>query len=222
MQLVTYLREGEKRLGVLLGNFVVDLESYAKRLSAPFHFFPRMLSFLEAGEKAIAVAHQVIGRARQEDLDKDADAHSLPRACLRPPVPRPGKIIAIGLNYRSHAAEQGVETPTSPLIFSKFPSCIAGPYDEIVIPRENPQVDCEVELGVVVGQRPAEKILRERELHPNLANEANHDLPLKLCIQPKPRPRLPTLVQSFCKKLHARLCGTNRFSIRHVGFHSFK
>jgi len=67
---------------------------------------------------------------------------------------RPGKIVAIGLNYRQHAAESGVAPPAAPLIFAKFPSSVVGPTAEIVVDRRLTQsVDYEAELGVVVGTR---------------------------------------------------------------------
>jgi 2-keto-4-pentenoate hydratase/2-oxohepta-3-ene-1,7-dioic acid hydratase in catechol pathway len=67
---------------------------------------------------------------------------------------RPGKIVAIGLNYHEHAAESGVEAPAAPLIFAKFPSSVVGPSAEIVVDRRLTQsVDYEAELGVVVGRR---------------------------------------------------------------------
>jgi 2-keto-4-pentenoate hydratase/2-oxohepta-3-ene-1,7-dioic acid hydratase in catechol pathway len=71
---------------------------------------------------------------------------------LRAPV-RPGKIIAIGLNYRDHASEAGVELPEVPLVFAKFPSAVIGPEEPIVIdPALTSRVDWEVELAVVVGR----------------------------------------------------------------------
>lgn len=71
---------------------------------------------------------------------------------LGPPVPRPGKIICIGLNYRDHVAESGLEIPASPLIFSKFASCAAAPGDPILLPTGSEQVDYEAELAVVIGR----------------------------------------------------------------------
>ena len=70
-----------------------------------------------------------------------------------PPVPRPGKVICIGLNYRDHAIESGMAIPERPLIFSKFPSCVIGPEDTIQLPLDSQQVDYEAELGVVIGRR---------------------------------------------------------------------
>ncbi len=73
---------------------------------------------------------------------------------LLAPVPRPGKIVAIGRNYREHAAEEGVESPPAPLIFAKFSSSVVGPGAEICwdggLAR---QVDYEAELAVVIGRR---------------------------------------------------------------------
>lgn len=72
---------------------------------------------------------------------------------LEAPVPRPGKIICIGLNYRNHAIESGMEIPTSPIIFSKFGTSVTGPGSPIVIPESSQQVDYEAELAVVIGRR---------------------------------------------------------------------
>ena len=68
------------------------------------------------------------------------------------PVPRPGKVICIGLNYRDHAEESGMAIPQSPIIFSKFSSCVIGPGEAILIPNGSHQVDYEAELAVVIGR----------------------------------------------------------------------
>ena len=67
------------------------------------------------------------------------------------PIERPGKIICIGLNYKDHAEEQGVELPTAPLLFAKFTTSLIGPGEAIVIPPLVTQCDYEAELGVVIG-----------------------------------------------------------------------
>jgi 5-carboxymethyl-2-hydroxymuconate isomerase len=91
----------------------------------------------------------------------DAAAHAdiatsgrpLTDADLMAPLPRPGKIVAIGRNYKEHAAEEGVEPPAAPLIFSKWPSCVIGPGEAIRWdPALTRQVDYEAELGVVIGR----------------------------------------------------------------------
>lgn len=66
--------------------------------------------------------------------------------------PYPEKIICVGLNYRSHSAEQNVEPPTHPLLFAKWPNALIGSADPIRLPRISSQVDFEAELGVVIGE----------------------------------------------------------------------
>ncbi|MDM7915554.1 MAG: fumarylacetoacetate hydrolase family protein [Candidatus Eisenbacteria bacterium] len=70
-----------------------------------------------------------------------------------PPIPDPSKIVAVGLNYRDHAEEQGKKPPESPLLFAKAPSCLAGHLDPIGIPPQEGRVDAEAELGVVIARR---------------------------------------------------------------------
>lgn len=67
------------------------------------------------------------------------------------PITRPGKIICVGLNYRDHAEEQGVELPAAPLFFAKYTTALIGPGDPIVIPSIVAKADYEAELGVVIG-----------------------------------------------------------------------
>ena len=67
------------------------------------------------------------------------------------PIQRPRKIVCVGLNYKDHAAEQGVELPTAPLLFAKFTTSLIGPGEAIVIPPIVTQCDYEAELGVVIG-----------------------------------------------------------------------
>lgn len=65
----------------------------------------------------------------------------------------PEKVICVGLNYRDHAEEQGVELPPAPLFFAKFANSVAGPDDPIVLPPEGGHVDAEAELAIVIGKR---------------------------------------------------------------------
>ena len=67
------------------------------------------------------------------------------------PVAHVGKFIAIGLNYADHAAESGMPIPKEPIVFMKATSCIQGPNDEVMLPKNSVKTDWEVELGVVIG-----------------------------------------------------------------------
>ncbi|WP_432511261.1 fumarylacetoacetate hydrolase family protein [Kineococcus sp. SYSU DK001] len=96
-----------------------------------------------------------------EDLDRartalrEEDLPVLDQQDLRvgSPVPRPGAVVCIGLNYRDHAAETGAALPTEPVVFLKMPSTVVGPTDEVLVPRGSTKTDYEVELGVVLGRR---------------------------------------------------------------------
>lgn len=72
---------------------------------------------------------------------------------LRAPVPRPGKLVCVGLNYRDHAAESKVPVPEHPVLFSKFTTSVIASGDPIVLPVSSEKVDYEAELAVVVGRR---------------------------------------------------------------------
>ena len=88
---------------------------------------------------------------------KSTDVSSLPKvnsnsrigAC----VSKPSKFIGIGLNFRDHAKEINMPIPTEPIIFSKFTSCVSGPNDPIVVPKNSNHTDWEVELGFVIGKK---------------------------------------------------------------------
>jgi len=71
---------------------------------------------------------------------------------LGPCVAQPGNFIAIGLNYVQHARETNAPIPTDPILFNKAPSCISGPSDPVVLPRNSTKTDWEVELAFVIGK----------------------------------------------------------------------
>ena len=77
---------------------------------------------------------------------------SLDSCDLAPVVPRPGKILCVGLNYQAHIAEIGIPTPEYPTLFAKFASSLIGAHDDLVLPSVSDYVDWEVELAVVVGR----------------------------------------------------------------------
>jgi 2-keto-4-pentenoate hydratase/2-oxohepta-3-ene-1,7-dioic acid hydratase in catechol pathway len=79
------------------------------------------------------------------------------------PIERPQKIVCLGLNYRDHAEEQGVELPEKPLLFAKWPNTLIGPGDAIVIPPAVEKCDYEAELAVVIGARVS-RVAKENAL----------------------------------------------------------
>jgi 2-keto-4-pentenoate hydratase/2-oxohepta-3-ene-1,7-dioic acid hydratase in catechol pathway len=91
-----------------------------------------------------------IERLRAEGLAARARPRD-PSARTGAPIPRPGKIVCIGLNYADHAAETGAQVPAEPVIFMKAPNTLVGPNDDVRIPRGSRKTDYEVELGIVIG-----------------------------------------------------------------------
>ena len=76
-------------------------------------------------------------------------------------ITNPGKFVAIGLNYSDHAAETGAKIPTEPIVFMKATSCIVGPNDDVVIPKNSKKTDWEVEIAFVVGKET--KYIKEED-----------------------------------------------------------
>jgi 2-keto-4-pentenoate hydratase/2-oxohepta-3-ene-1,7-dioic acid hydratase in catechol pathway len=115
---------------------------------------PRTIAdLLAAGPAALADLRAAAGGARIGSLGRP-----IAEVELLAPVPRPGKVVAIGRNYREHAEEEGVEPPPAPLIFSKWPSSVVGHRAEVRWdPALTGQVDYEAELAVVIG-RPARRV----------------------------------------------------------------
>ena len=97
----------------------------------------------------VALARGVELHAWSDTLASHVADGPLTGAQLGPSVPRPAKVFGIGLNYRAHAAESGVDPPPAPLTFTKYPTCLTGPRDDVVLTGST--VDWEVELVVVIG-----------------------------------------------------------------------
>jgi acylpyruvate hydrolase len=110
------------------------------------------------GEPHRGGLRELIGAGRAEDLrgrlgDTGAPSHPLAAVALLPPIPDPDKIVCIGLNYRSHAAEAGIEAPQSPAFFAKFRNALAAPGASVPLPAGSAKVDFEAEVAFVVGRR---------------------------------------------------------------------
>jgi 2-keto-4-pentenoate hydratase/2-oxohepta-3-ene-1,7-dioic acid hydratase in catechol pathway len=91
------------------------------------------------------------------------------------PVPRPGKLICIGLNYRDHAAESNMPIPERPVVFSKFATAVIAPGEPVILPSTSSQVDYEAELAVVIGRR-AKNVSASRAIEYVLGYTAFNDV----------------------------------------------
>jgi 2-keto-4-pentenoate hydratase/2-oxohepta-3-ene-1,7-dioic acid hydratase in catechol pathway len=137
MRFVTFQHDHSPQCGVLSGDAIFGLKDAG---------FSTLLEVIEGGSEA----QRRIGAW----LEKVPSGAALPlsEAKLLAPLPRPPKLICVGLNYRDHAKECGAELPKVPAIFSKFTTCIIGPGDDIVLPRNSAEPDYEAEFAVVIGK----------------------------------------------------------------------
>jgi 2-keto-4-pentenoate hydratase/2-oxohepta-3-ene-1,7-dioic acid hydratase in catechol pathway len=138
MRLVTYRNpQGQLRAGIERGKQVIDLAGSDPTLP------DSVLALLAAGPEALGRAASLADSPRAVLADDPV---------LQAPLPRPNKILCIGLNYRDHAEETGAKIPDDPVVFSKFATAVVGPEAEIRLPRVSTKVDFEAELVVVIGR----------------------------------------------------------------------
>lgn len=138
MKLLRYGPPDREKPGILLDGQRYDVAAFGEDYDEQF--------FATAG--SVRLAAFVRAQAGQLPVVSDNER-------LGPPVARPSKIVCIGLNYSDHAAEMGLARPAEPVFFLKAPSALAGPNDDIIIPRGAEKTDWEVELAVVIGRRAA-------------------------------------------------------------------
>ncbi len=145
MKLVTFVADGREAVGVVDGDAVIELTSGA--------FPSTMIGLIEAWPNVEAAVRQFAATTKPH--------FALSRVQLKAPVPKPSKILAIGLNYADHIAETGREKPQRQVWFAKMTSAVNGPFDPIQIPVASEKVDYEAELVFVIGKR-CRHVPRER------------------------------------------------------------
>ena len=134
--------KGKEKPAVLdKNNKIRDLSSYISDLN------PENINF------------KILEKLKKTDLNKLPEIPKSERigSCIT----NPGKFIGIGLNYSDHAKETGAKIPSEPILFTKATSCIVGPNDEVIIPKDSKKSDWEVEIAFVIGQKA--KNIKENE-----------------------------------------------------------
>ncbi len=141
MKLVTFEHNGKTGIGALRAdNTIVD---FSQTSGLP----TTMKEFLAGGATTLAAAQKAVDGAPTSAILKSTDV------TLKAPVPDPGKIICVGLNYADHAKEAGLPLPEFPTVFSKYGNAVNAPGAPIVLPKISSEPDYECELGVVIGKR---------------------------------------------------------------------
>lgn len=181
MRLVTYELWGDTRTGALHGDEIVDLnrayraavqaqQDEAEASVADRRVPTEMIALLGGGDRAVeatraalAFVDEQLKGGQRSTLTAAGILVSRAHVTLRPPVLYPGKVLCLGVNYRSHAAEVSHAAPDYPVLFHKTAGSLIGDGQAIVIPTVTEQVDYEGELAVIIGRR-GRHIAREAAL----------------------------------------------------------
>ncbi len=146
MRLVTYSSERGARAGVLWRGGLIDCWD-------------------AIGGDGSSV-RELLAQGRLDDVARaEGEALDLASVELLPPVPDPQKIVCIGLNYAQHAAETGMEPPSRPTFFAKFPNALVGPGAAVKLPANSDKVDYEAEVAFVIGRRAKDVAVSDALAH---------------------------------------------------------
>ena len=178
MKLVAYELGKQPTLGVVVNDWIIGVSpaiELVKKKRVPRQLVQRT-DFKNASRRVVAAGPapkdmiELLGRGQSwakslaivaSAFAKEIDPQKAPRGLFTPlakarllaPIPKPGKITCVGLNYADHAREQGHEPPKSPIFFLKSSNTICGPGDAIHLPPNSSQVDYEAEFAVVMGKK---------------------------------------------------------------------
>ena len=139
MKLVNFLFKGEKNVGALVDDGVCSFKSISDKYS---------ISMLEFIEQIHELSPEV-----SKFIDSNPEVIPLSEIEFLPVIERPGKVLAVGLNYRDHAKETGMDLPEVPMIFTKQSTSVLGHQGEIHKPKVSDAVDYEGEMAFVIGKK---------------------------------------------------------------------
>lgn len=165
MKLITFTREGISTIGAIVNEEVVDLhvayrtllqqEGKIRAQEIANAFVPAdMTGFLQGGKETMELAKQAVDYALTNKRVGDYTlVYPLSAVKVGAPVPKPGKIFAVGHNYREHILEMGRDLPSHPVVFAKFANTLIGPQDDIPFYPISEQLDYEAEFAFVIGKK---------------------------------------------------------------------
>jgi acylpyruvate hydrolase len=158
MKLVTYKNGFKSRIGIIDGENVIDIKSayefitahtpQQSRIPIPYD----MVSFLSLGDEGLITAQKLHESIKKNPPLSDEIIIPLNKVKLQAPIPKPGKIICVGLNYLNHIKEGNSSIPKEPVLFGKYANAVIGPDEAIRIPSVSNQIDYEAELAFVIGK----------------------------------------------------------------------
>ncbi len=166
MRLVTFSANNGIHLGALIGEQILDLpgaylawQGMTQNSDTPStnrpDFPESVLALLQADDTTKARVTELLTFAAEHlaDFTSASVVYETSAVSFLPPIPRPGKIVCLGHNYRRHIAEMGSAIPEYPVLFAKFSNTLIGHRQPIVLPKISQMVDYEAELALVVGRR---------------------------------------------------------------------
>lgn len=145
------------RLGVKVNKGVIDIEAALHKVPEP-GLPADMMEVISGGKQYLQKLEAYVDKLDLDGADFLLNEEDIAWGAA---VPRPRKIICVGLNYRKHADETKAKYPEIPIIFNKFDNALTGHLTEIAVPRTTERLDHEVELGIVIGKTG--KFIREKE-----------------------------------------------------------
>ncbi|MCR2823052.1 fumarylacetoacetate hydrolase family protein [Lederbergia panacisoli] len=149
MKLLTFVDQGEQKLGVKTDHGIIDISASVKN-GINFDIKTDMMDVISGFKEEVARLQDFIDYSISENKAVFVDEEEI---TWGPSVTRPHKIICIGLNYRKHADETNAPYPEVPILFNKFDNTLTGHKDEIPVPKVTKKLDYEVELGIVIGKK---------------------------------------------------------------------
>jgi 2-keto-4-pentenoate hydratase/2-oxohepta-3-ene-1,7-dioic acid hydratase in catechol pathway len=138
MKLLTFLHQGQSKIGAVVDNSIVVATGNIDHADT-------MIAFLTSGASGL--------NALQNLIDSGNHRINFADVILQSPIPRPGKLLGIGLNYADHIGETGLEKPEYPTFFTKQSTCVIADGEAIHCPKVSDKVDYEGELAFVIGKR---------------------------------------------------------------------
>lgn len=169
MKLVTFEDQGAYKLGVKVGQGILDVAATAGEIGEEA-FQGDVMEVIEGDADLLQKLNDLIESAGEKAVFKN-------EADLKwgPSVTKPHKIICVGLNYRKHADETNAPYPEYPILFNKFDNTLTGHLEEIEVPNVTKELDYEVELGIVIG-KTAKNVSEEEALNYVFGYTAVNDL----------------------------------------------
>lgn len=163
MKLLTFIQNGQFKLGVKTNHGVLDVQAALSDVPSEKKMPTTVHEVIDGGSEVLENLREYVEFALSLTEKKESYLLEESTLTLGPCVTHPNKIICVGLNYRRHAEETNAPIPDFPILFNKFNNTLAGHGEEVQLPRVSQKVDYEAELVIVIG-KTAKYVTKEKAL----------------------------------------------------------